>query len=99
MSSDKLKVDTVRLDADAKTVNDSILKLENAINKFEQAYHQLNLMWDGPASEVYLEVYNEDILDLKEIVAALKSFGNFELFAENRYNRCENEVDDIIRSI
>lgn len=99
MSADKLKVDTVKLKADIKDINASIITLENVIKEFEQAYYQLHTMWEGPASEVFLEVYNEDVLDLKELIKALKEFNLFESDAENKYTRCAIEVDDIIRSI
>lgn len=99
MAENKLAVDTIRLGSDADGVAESVRALEAEIRQFEDEYQRLNAMWEGPASEVFLETYRNDILDLQDIIKALQEFSVFELNANAKYQRCADEVGEIIRSI
>lgn len=99
MAINKIRVNTDSLDADANSIGEYIRIIEGSISRLEEDYSELDTMWEGPASEAFRKVYNEDIDSLKVITENLKKINNFEIEARKKYENCEQEVGNIVASI
>ena len=99
MSIQRIRVNTDELSSDAMTVSDCVQRVVAEAGKLENAYHQLDSMWDGPASEVFKAVYEHDLEELNSLIETLKKFNSFEMNAREKYDSCEAEVGSIVSSM
>lgn len=99
MAIQKIRINTNQLSSDALTVTESIKTVIAETGKLEAAYHSLDEMWDGPASEVFKSVYENDLEELKATVEILRKFNVFETNACKKYDACEAEVNGIVGSL
>ena len=96
MAIQKIKINTNQLNSDAVSVAESIKTVVAETGKLEAAYHALDGMWDGPASEVFKFAYENDLEKLKATVEILREFNIFETNACEMYDACEAEVRGIV---
>lgn len=99
MAIQKIRINTNELSTDAATVAESIQRVMAEAGKLESAYHALDGMWDGPASEVFKSVYEHDLEELKIVIETLRKFNAFETNAREKYDACEAEVSGIVGSL
>lgn len=99
MSIQKIRINTNQLNSDAATISESIERIVTEAGKLEAAYHTLDEMWDGSASEVFKSVYEQDMEKLRATVETLRKFNVFETNACEKYDACESEVGGIISSL
>ena len=99
MNINLIKVDTGTLAADARTVYDSIMRVEQMIDRLMSDYTTLDSMWEGPASTVYRTVFKQDIEELTAYVAELKKIHAYEEKAQKQYERCETEVNSLVCAV
>ena len=99
MAIKTIRVNTNQLKTDVEKVAESIHSMTTEVGKLENAYHALDAMWDGPASEVFKSVYEHDIEELKEAIKALEKYNVFENGAREKYDTCESEVNSIVGSL
>lgn len=98
MAIQKIRINTNQLSSDAATVEESIKRVVAEAGKLETAYHALDDMWEGPASEVFKSVYEHDLEELKANIEFLRKFNAFETNARDKYDGCESEIGKIVSS-
>lgn len=99
MKITKIKVNTDELRSDAATISGNIQRVTEEINRIEEALRTLNVMWEGPAGDAFIQVCGHDLEQLRTIVETLKKFNAFENNAREKYDNCESEVRDVVNSL
>jgi WXG100 family type VII secretion target len=91
-NTDYLADDISRLEQE-KTI------LEQAIDEMFAAVRDLDSTWEGPAKAAFVNQFQVDYNRCKEMNNRLASLIEKLETARNEYDKCENEVGDIVRSI
>lgn len=96
MVSDKIKVNTTRLNSDQITVELDIKKIKNEINNLKTTVNQLYGMWDGPAKEAFKQAVSDDMEAINTVIKNLEKITSFEEEAKKKYESCEKNVSGLI---
>lgn len=96
---EKIKVNTNRLKNDSDQVSDSITKMRSEMSKMIESVSQLDKMWDGPSSEAFAQVFQNDMDALSTLLDNLDKIYKYETTAKSKYDTCENRVSQLITGI
>lgn len=94
-----IKVDTNRLNSDAGQIQNSIRRMEAVMSNLKSDIAQLDCMWDGPSSEAFKKVFNNDIAALSSLITNFQQIYNYETNAKHKYEKCENRVISLVGRI
>lgn len=97
--ADLIKVNTNRLKTDASTIKGHIDSIIKEIADLRTHNSALDAMWDGPSSEVFKANFEADIKALEEMIKSLKSLNEYEDYARDKYDDCEQKVADLVNQI
>lgn len=97
--ADLIKVNTNRLDTDAREFGDYIKAIIRKIADLRSHNATLDGMWDGPASEAFKMNFEADIKALEQMVKTLEGINRYEDNAKTKYNNCEQKVGDLVNQI
>ena len=97
--ADIIKVNTNRLESDARQIGDHIKQIQRLIGNLRDHNRVLDGMWDGPASETFKMNLEADIKALEEVLKTLDGINRYEDNAKTKYNQCEQKVGDLVNQI
>lgn len=95
----ELRVSTVRLGNDADQIKSLIQIMERELNKMKDSVQQLNGMWDGITKKAFETAFQDDMRTAESVIRELKYLHNYEVQAKNKYEQCENQIENIIQTI
>lgn len=96
---EKIKINTNRLKNDADQVKGNITNMKAEMTKMKESVSQLDKMWDGPSSEAFAQVFQDDMQALNTILDNLDKIYQYETTAKSKYDTCENKISDLIAGI
>ena len=85
-----------------KDINSMTERLKNVIEQMKvivEDMKELNCMWTGAASSAYSLQFMQDCERMNEVQEMMFGYLTRLGEVESEYNRCENMVSDIIRTI
>jgi WXG100 family type VII secretion target len=95
----EIKINTARLGTDAAQVISLINDMDNRIKNMKAHIDQLNGMWDGPAKQAFVQVFEDDRAAAEDVIKELKSLHGFETQAKEKYDKCEQQVAALVDAI
>lgn len=96
---EKIRVNTNRLNNDSDQVFVSITKMRSEMSKMKESASQLDKMWDGPSSEAFAQVFQNDMEALSTILDNLDKIHKYETTAKSKYETCESRISQLITGI
>lgn len=99
MAVNEIKVNTTALKNDADQVKAHIDAMEKELEKMAASISQLSNMWEGPSKQMFFQQFEGDRNAVEEIIKELRTMNDFENMAKNKYNQCEQKIEEIIASI
>lgn len=95
----KIKVNTGSLDQTRKEIENRLAQVRKSIEQISQDMNMLNSMWTGEAHTVFVKEISEDIQQLQSACDGVQEIIRYESNAVTEYNRCEQQVGEIISQI
>jgi len=99
MAAAYIKIDTDRLGADIKQLNESIASVQKSMSELVSEIEQLNTMWKGEANTAFRVQTEKDFNYMKQIIKGFQEFASDMEGAKRDYIRCENQVTDEVNRI
>lgn len=96
---DYIKMNTSRLNGDAQSIAGLLQGIKTQLEQMKQSVNQLDSMWDGPGSEAFKKVFQDDMSAMAELLKNLESMHSYEVNAKTKYESCENKVGTIVAGI
>lgn len=96
---EKIRVNTNRLKNDSDQVSEGITKMKSEMSKMIESVTQLDKMWDGPSSEAFAQVFQDDMNALNMLLDNLDKIYKYETTAKSKYDTCENGISQLIAGI
>lgn len=94
-----IEVDTVQLNQDKNTAHDMIISVQADLERIYQQVVELDAMWDGVANEAFIKVFASDRQLFDMICGEGKALVNSINSARIEYEKCEVQVNDVIKAI
>lgn len=95
----EIKVSTIRLGNDAAQINSLIQTMERELNNMKTSVQQMNAMWEGVTKKAFETAFQDDMRAADGVLKELKNLHNYEVQAKNKYEQCENQIEEIIQTI
>ena len=99
MAGKIIEVNTDSLRSDVSAIEEELSAINSGTDRLAQALRELEGMWDGNAKQAFSAAVNDDIRRLRELAKAMGHFTEKTSEVRQEYDRCENEVAQIISSI
>lgn len=99
MAIKEIEQNTDYLSDDITRLEEEKAALEQAIDAMFAAVQELETTWKGPAKESFRIQFQNDYEKCSELNKTLESLIDRLRVAKNEYDRCENEVGNIVNSI
>lgn len=99
MAIKEIEQNTDYLSDDITRLEEEKAALEQAIDAMFAAVQELETTWKGPAKESFRIQFQNDYEKCSELNKTLESLIDKLRVAKNEYDRCENEVGNIVNSI
>lgn len=96
---DYIKMNTSRLNGDAESIAGLLQGIKTELEHMKQSANQLDGMWDGPGSEAFKKVFQDDMQAMAELLKNIESMHSYEINAKTKYESCENKVGTIVAGI
>lgn len=94
-----IEIDTGVLQGDIGTMNSNVRELRQRISELEGEEAELSSMWIGAANAAFRKQFAVDMEFMKEVAETVDKLIACMEFAKKEYDKCENEVGDLIASI
>lgn len=99
MAASKIRVNTDSLDRTSKELQEKLNQIRKRMEQISDDMGTLNSMWEGDAHEAFQQRVTEDIQFLSEACDSMQGIINYESNAVTEYNKCEQQVSDLIAQI
>ena len=99
MAGEKIRVNTNSLDQTRQAMENRLNNIKKAIGKITEDMATLNSMWDGEAHTAFDNAIKVDIRFLESACESIQGIVRYEDNAVREYNKCEQQVADIIAQI
>lgn len=99
MAIDYIQINTGSLGNTINEMNRHIEELKGYMNQVYQEIQELDGMWDGEANLAFNHQFMTDHQAFLEMCDDLKAYTESLECAKNEYNKCENNVAEIVRSL
>lgn len=99
MEIKEIEINTVKLFQDIETLETDVEKFDNQMKKMFSSISELDAMWDGPASEAFKQQFQIDYQFCEEMSKVLKDLIESLKHAREEYDKCEQNVEDLICAI
>ena len=99
MPIEHIKTNTARMSKDLEQMHSIIEKMKGDLNSLIQSSTELDEMWDGPSSEAFKAVFQQDINALSSVLKNLESIYNYTSNAKTEYERCDEAVKNALEAI
>ena len=97
--ADRIKANTERMKQDVDNIIALVQQMEYDYQKLSQEKIALDRMWDGPASEAFKKVFDDDLVVLQAMINNLKKIHIYENMAKECYHTCETQIEGVISDI
>lgn len=94
-----IEITTQALEKDINSMTESLKSVIEQMKVMVEDMKELNHMWTGAASSAYSVQFMQDCERMNEVQEMMFGYLTRLEEAESEYNRCENMVSDIIRTI
>lgn len=99
MAVNEIEMNTSTLAGDIETLEQAAAQLESQMKKMFQSIEELDTMWDGPANEVFNQQFQLDYQFCEEMCGVLRDLIGSLNHAREEYDKCEQNIDSLIRTI
>lgn len=99
MAINRIKVNTNSLNQTKVEIQDKLEKIKKDIEQISKDMDTMNSMWEGDAHEAFKNSVNTDIQFLSVVCDGIQNIIHFEDNAVTEYNKCEQQVADLIDQI
>lgn len=99
MAASQIRVNTDSLNRTRGGLQEKLAQIQKGIGQISEDMATLNSMWEGDAHEAFLQRVNEDIQFLNEGCEGIQKIIDYEGSAVTEYNKCEQQVADLISQI
>ena len=99
MAITEIEMNTSTLGRDIDSLENMLGQLETQIEKMYGSITDLDRMWDGPANEAFNHQFSRDYQLCLKMCQVLKELIDSLQHAKTEYEKCEQNVDILIRTI
>lgn len=99
MAVSKIRINTGSLDQTRRELQAKLDKIKKDIEQISDDMNTLNSMWTGDAHQAFQQSVTADIQFLEGACDGIQSIIRYESNAVTEYNKCEQQVADIIAQI
>ncbi len=99
MAVNKIRVNTSSLSQTRRELQAKLDKIRKDIANISNDMNTLNSMWDGDAHEAFSRQVDSDISFLRDACNGIQSIINYESTAVTEYDKCEQQIADVISQI
>lgn len=99
MAVNKIRVNTSSLDQTRKEIQAKLNIIKKNIEQIADDMNMLNSMWTGEAHQTFQQKITEDLEFLLEACSSIQGIVSYEEKAVQEYNKCEQQVADLIAQI
>ncbi|HIZ64617.1 MAG TPA: WXG100 family type VII secretion target [Candidatus Blautia pullicola] len=97
--ADRIEIETRLLAQDKESIQTQVQRLRTQKNRLQDRMEQLSGMWEGPAKETFLNQFLSDCEYMESFFSELDAYVQAMEYAEKEYNKCENDVAQIVAAI
>ncbi len=94
-----MEVDTSVLNSDIGTLGTHVSELRKRLTELQAEVTELSGMWSGRANQAFQKQFGNDVDFMNEVFSTVDQLIECMQFAKTEYDKCENEVGDLISSI
>lgn len=99
MAESKIRVNTDSLSRTRRELQEKLERIRENVKRITEDMGTLNAMWEGEAHEAFTQAAEADLQFLTEVCDALQRIVGFENTAVTEYDRCEQQVSEMIAAI
>ena len=99
MAVNKIRVNTERLKQTQQNLQEKLKGIQTAIEQVSVDMGVLNSKWSGEAHDAFVQSVENDIQFLTTVCEQLQGIIDYEGNAVNEYNKCEQQVADLIAQL
>ena len=99
MAITEIEVNTGSLSGDIGQLESTVSQLEREIRTMAGVVESLNATWDGPAKKMFESQFQKDRGICDEMCKLLREMIDSLKFARGEYDKSEQRVDAIVRSV
>ncbi|MDO5415634.1 MAG: WXG100 family type VII secretion target [Lachnospiraceae bacterium] len=99
MAINEIEMNTTTLAGDIETLELTVTQLEKQMKKMFGFIDELDKMWDGPANQAFNQQFQADYRTCEEMCRVLRELIGCLKHARQEYDKCEQNIDSMIRSI
>lgn len=97
--AERIEIETRSLGQDKETIQTQTEGLRSRMSQMLEQMEGLSGMWEGPAKEAFLVQFRNDYAYMQEFLAEMDKYVQAMAYAESEYNKCENDVAQIVAAI
>lgn len=95
----KIKVNTGSLDQTCKEIESRLNLMKKNMEQIEQDMNILNSMWTGEAHTTFTKAVSDDIQRFLTECDGVQEIVRYENNAVSEYNKCEQQIGELISQI
>lgn len=99
MSINRIEINTNALQRDTAEIEDYLNKIQTDKNELVSSMQELNGMWEGSAHDAFINQFNIDMQRIDELTKDIEAYLSTLRNAVGVYNRCEDEIENMVRAI
>lgn len=97
--ADYIRVSTGNIKRDRESIQNERKGIEQSVEDLYQEMQSLAQTWEGPAWQSFQGQVASDIENMYAVCEMISGFLSHMEYAENEYQRCENQVGSLVDSI
>lgn len=94
-----IEIETRSLRQDRDMIQEQTERLRAEVTRLSEAMEELVGMWEGPAKESFQKQFRVDYDLIQEFLGEMDQYVQAMSYAEQEYDKCEAEVDELVASI
>lgn len=99
MAVNEIEMNTSTLSGDIEALEKLVTELEAQMKKMFGSITELDQMWDGPANTAFNQQFQLDYQSCEAMCKVLRELIDSLKHAREEYDRCEENIDSVIRAI
>lgn len=97
--AERIEIETRSLGQDRETIQSQTEGLKSRTRQLSEQIESLSGMWEGPAKESFMAQFRTDYEFMQEFLMEMDKYVQAMAYAENEYNKCENDVAQLVAAI
>lgn len=99
MSFREIAVNTENLGRDIESLRGLLRDLKTNKDKMVQEIEELNVMWKGPANEIFVKQFGLDCASFDFLYKTIEEMITAMEHAKREYEQCDNKVNNLVSAI